>query len=103
MLSRSFVAALNNGNQIEVTAQRFVSIENTTIGAIRYSIKSLNFSGEVLINPYLDGDVINEDSNYDEKFWIEVSKDIAGNEGNLVIETLKTKFQVCTAMNFQLF
>ena len=103
LLTRSFVAALNNGNQVEVTAKRFVSIDNTAIGAIRYSIKSLNFSGEIKINPYLDGDVFNEDSNYDEKFWIEVSKEINGTQGFLVIETLKTKFRVCTAMNFQIF
>lgn len=103
LLSRSFVAALHNGNQIEVTSQRFVSIDNTAIGTIRYSIKALNFSGEININPYLDGDVFNEDSNYNEKFWIEISKEINGNLGNLTIETLKTKFRVSSAMKFQLF
>jgi len=103
LLSRSFVAELSNGNQVEVNARRFVSIDNTAIGAIEYTIKALNFTGEILVSPYLDGDVFNEDSNYDEKFWIEVSKEIQGNEGNLTLETLKTKFQVCTAMHFQLF
>ncbi len=101
LLSRSFVAELQNGNQVEVNAQRFVSIDNTAIGAIRYSVKALNFSGEILVSPYLDGDVFNEDANYDEKFWVEVSKEINGCEGSLTLETLKTKFQVCAAMNFQ--
>lgn len=103
LLSRSFVAALNNGNQVEVTSRRFVSIAETALGAISYSIKPLNFSGKISINPYLDGDVFNEDSNYNEKFWIEISKEINRNQGNLIIETLKTKFQVCTAMNFRVF
>ncbi len=98
LLIRSFVAELANGNRVEVNTQRFVSITNTTIGAIRYSIKALNFSGSILINPYLDGDVINEDSNYDEKFWVETEKEISNNEGFLTIETLKTKFRVCTGM-----
>jgi len=101
LLSRSFVAELKNGNQVEVNSQRFVSIDNTAIGAIRYSVKAVNFSGEISISPYLDGDVFNEDSNYDEKFWVEVSKEINNNEGYLTLETLKTKFQVCTAMKFQ--
>ena len=101
LLSRTFVAELKNGNQVEVIAQRFVSIDNTAIGAIRYAVKAINFSGEIVITPYLDGDVFNEDSNYDEKFWVEVSKEICNNEGYLTIETLKTKFQVCTAMYFQ--
>ena len=100
LLSRNFVAELNNGNQIEVSSRRFVSIDNTAIGAIQYTVKALNFSGEIIVTPYLDGDVFNEDSNYDEKFWIEISKETEGNQGVIAIETLKTKFQVCTAMNF---
>jgi len=102
LLSRSFVAEFENGNQVEVKTERFVSIDNTAIGALRYLIKAINFSGEISISPYLDGDVFNEDSNYDEKFWIESSKEIEKNEGYLTIETLKTKFQVCTGMYFQL-
>ncbi len=100
LLSRNFIAKLSNGNQVEVSSRRFVSIDNTAIGAIQYSVKALNFSGEIIVTPYLDGDVFNEDSNYDEKFWIEISKDIKGNQGNITIETLKTKFQVCTGMYF---
>ena len=103
LLSRSFVAELENGNQFEVIAKRFVSIDNTAIGAIQYSIKAVNFSGEIVVSPYLDGDVFNEDSNYDEKFWIEISKDINGNKGNITLETLKTKFRVCTAMIFEIY
>ena len=101
LLTRTFIAELKNGNQIEVNARRFVSIDNTAIGAIRYSVKAINFSGEILVCPYLDGDIFNEDANYNEKFWVEVSKEINDNEGFLTLETLKTKFQVCAAMNFQ--
>ena len=101
LLSRSFVAEFKNGNQVEVNSQRFVSIDNTAIGAIRYTIKAINFSGNIEISPYLDGDVFNEDSNYDEKFWVEISKEINNNKGYLTLETLKTQFQVCTGMYFQ--
>ena len=101
LLTRTFIAELKNGNQIEVNARRFVSIDNTAIGAIRYAVKAINFSGEILVSPYLDGDIFNEDANYNEKFWVEVSKEIKNIEGFLTLETLKTKFQVCTAMNFQ--
>lgn len=102
LLTRTFIAELKNGNQVEVNARRFVSMDNTAVGAICYSVKALNFSGEVVVKPYLDGDVFNEDSNYDEKFWVEVSKEINNTEGFLTLETLKTRFQVCAAMNFRL-
>ncbi len=102
LLSRRFVAELKSGNQVEVSSHRFVSINATEIGAIRYSVKALNFSGEIEFSPYLDGDVENEDSNYDEKFWVEVSRAIGGQEGYLTVETLKTEFHVCTGMWFEL-
>ncbi len=102
LLSRSFIAELKNGNKIEVNTHRFLSINETTIGAIQYSLKALNFSGEITISPYLNGDVYNEDSNYDEKFWIEISKEIKKDEGYLTLETLKTRFQVCTGMWYRI-
>lgn len=102
LLIRTFVAELENGNRVEVNAQRFVSIDQTAIGVLRYSIKALNFSGEIKITPYLDGDVFNEDSNYNEKFWIEAEKKIDGREGFLTLETLKTKFRICTGMNYKI-
>jgi maltose phosphorylase len=102
-LSRFFIAEMKNGNQVEINTQRFVSIDDTEIGAIRYSLKALNFSGNLQIAPYIDGDVFNEDSNYDEKFWTEKSKEINGESGTLEMETLKTEFRVCTGMHFNLF
>jgi maltose phosphorylase len=102
ILIRTFVAELGNGNRIEINAQRFVSIDQTAIGVLRYSIKALNFSGEIKITPYLDGDVFNEDSNYNEKFWIETEKKIEDREGFLTLETLKTKFRICTGMIYKI-
>jgi len=108
LLSRRFVAELKNGNQVEVASHRFVSIDSDEIGAIRYTLKALNFSGNVKISPFLNGDVCNEDSNYDEKFWKEITKEIDGEEGYLVIETTKNPYQtelfrLCTGMTFQVF
>jgi maltose phosphorylase len=103
LLSRSFEAELPNGNRIVVTVQRFVSIDDTELGAIRYSLKALNFSGELVVSPYLDGNIKNEDANYNEKFWVEIQKGISKNEGFLTLETLKTKFQVTNGMWFQIW
>ena len=100
VLSRHFVLEFPNKNRVEVRSNRFVSIVDTEIGAIRYSIKALNFSGEICMTPYLDADVYNEDSNYEEKFWLEIDKEIHNNEGFISVETLKTRFRVCTGMWF---
>ncbi|EHQ28521.1 glycoside hydrolase family 65 protein [Mucilaginibacter paludis] len=99
-LERFFVAELSNGNQVSVAAKRFCSIVDEEAGAIRYSITPLNFSGEVKIMPFIDGDVSNYDANYDEKFWDHVDQQAAGLDTYLMLETRKTNFVVCTGSRF---
>ena len=101
-LQRSFVAVLSNGNEIEVNAKRFISMTRGEIGAIKYSIKPLNFKGKLEITPYLDGDVMNSDSNYDEKFWDEISKEVKPYEGYMMLKTKKLDFHICTYMTYEI-
>ncbi len=101
LLTRHFVAKLSSKKQVEVHSKRFLSIADQELGAIRYTVKALNFSGKITVTPYIDGNVVNEDSNYDENFWIEKSIKINGSAGFVCMETKKTAFQVCTGMNFR--
>jgi len=103
LLTRSFNASLPSGKKVEVVAERFLSIREKELGLIRYRLKSLNFSAPVQITSFIDGDVQNEDSNYDEKFWIEVKRAINTNDGYLLLETRKTGFQVCHGMATRLY
>jgi len=100
-LERCFTAELESGKKVKVAAKRFCSIVDDEAGAIRYSLTPLNFNDIVTINVSLDGDVKNQDSNYDEKFWDEVNKEVQNNEGYLTLRTKKTGFEVCTGMKFE--
>jgi maltose phosphorylase len=101
-LHRSFIAKLPSGKEIKVDAKRFVSIAQKEIGTIRYAITPLNFDGILSISPYLDGDIKNKDSNYDEKFWDEVSKKSNEEETYLTIKTKKLDFYLCSSMKFDI-
>ena len=101
LLTRHFVAELSSGKQLEVHSRRFLSIADQEVGAIRYSVKALNFSGEISFQPYVDGDVMNEDSNYDENFWISIAQKMNCCSGFVCVETKKTAFQVSTGMSFK--
>lgn len=94
LLLRQFIATLPNGVELKVSAKRFLSIVTPEIGAIQYSITSLNRDVKVEMTSYIDGDVINEDSNYNEKFWDEVQKESSPLEGFLQMKTKKLDFQV---------
>ena len=100
-LERTFTATLKSGKMVKVEAKRLCSIVDDEVGTLCYKIKVLNFSSEISITPYVDFDVKNEDANYDEKFWVEVEKEVAPWEGFVTAETKKTAFQVCTGMKFQ--
>lgn len=98
LLSRSFTATLPSGRTVEVRAERLVSIVRDEIGAIQYSVKSVDFTGTLELIPYLDFDVENEDSNYDEKFWDSLGEGQHSGTSFVSAKTKKTGFEVATAM-----
>ncbi|HEY5690757.1 MAG TPA: glycoside hydrolase family 65 protein [Cyclobacteriaceae bacterium] len=101
-LIRKFRATFDNGHQLQVSAVRFCSMANSEIGAIRYSITPLNFSGNAKISLGVNADVLNMDSNYDEKFWNEVNQEAVHGSAVVTAETKKTLFHVCTGMSYNI-
>jgi len=100
-LKRNFRAKTDEGKTVEVEAIRFCSMADDEAGAISYTITPVNFSGILAVTPFIDGDVINKDSNYDEKFWDEVKKETWETGGYLQMRTKKTGFEVATGMEFR--
>lgn len=101
-LKRTFTASVG-GNTVEVEAIRFVSMVRKEIGAISYSIKPINCDPEIEFIPYLDFDVVNHDSNYDEKFWAPVSEHVATQKGVITAKTKKLDFEVSAAMRYEVY
>ena len=98
LLTRSFEVTLPSGKQLAIRSVRMVSIVDDEIGAVSYSVTPLNFSGKIELCPFLDFDVKNEDSNYDEKFWDSVSQGQHAETSYVHAKTKKTGFQVSVAM-----
>jgi maltose phosphorylase len=101
-LKRNFTAKTASGKEVEVETIRFCSMADDETGVIKYTIKALNFSGELTIIPFIDGDIKNQDANYDEKFWDELSKEALRNGGYVQMRTKKTGFEVATGMKFSI-
>lgn len=102
LLHRSFSATMANGKKVKVDAKRFCSMADGEVGAIRYAITPLNFSAKVLITLGVDANVVNKDSNYDEKFWLEVKKECEMGWAIVIAETKKTGFHVSTGIEYLL-
>ncbi|MFW5821426.1 MAG: family 65 glycosyl hydrolase domain-containing protein [Bacteroidota bacterium] len=101
-LLRRFIVTLPRGNKIAVEAKRFLSMADDNIGAIKYSVKSINFRGEITFIPYIDGNVRNEDANYDEIFWDIEEEHVDADHAWLVSKTKKSGFSVCMSMEYEI-
>lgn len=95
LLTRTFTATLLNGIRIAVRARRFVSMAEPELGAVSYELTLLSGDANVSLTSFVEGDVRNEDANYDEKFWELVSLD--RERYALTMRTKKTGFEVCWA------
>jgi len=101
-LLRRFRVEIAPQKEVEVEAQRFLSMKRKDIGVIRYRLKLIDFDAPVQWEPYLDFDVRNSDSNYDEQFWERVSENVGSQKGQVISQTKKMDFRVAAAMRFQL-
>jgi len=101
-LSRSFTAVLSNGKKVRVESLRFVSVPFKEIGAIRYTVTPLGDAAQLKLTPYLDADVANKDSNYDEKFWDGISQDSGVDYASVEVRTKKLDFRVASHMVYEL-
>ncbi|MGL6247753.1 MAG: glycoside hydrolase family 65 protein, partial [Culicoidibacterales bacterium] len=83
---------------------RFLSVAKKELAAISYTVTPINYEAKITFVPYLDGDVRNEDTNYDENFWQAVEQKVADYSGHVVMQTVENpfgiqQFSVVTAMD----
>lgn len=94
ILRRQFECTLKNGDRIRVSCKRWVSLATEEMGLISYAITPLNRNIDIQLSSFLDADIKNKDSNYDEKFWDEVSQHASETEIKVTTKTKKTGFYV---------
>ncbi|HET8810750.1 MAG TPA: glycoside hydrolase family 65 protein, partial [Flavobacteriaceae bacterium] len=98
---REFTATLQNNVEISVKTTRFLSLERDELGVIDYEVEVLNDNAELVLEPYLDSGITNEDANWEEKFWQTLDVKTDGYQGFITAKTLKTEFHACTFMETQ--
>lgn len=90
------------GKKLEIAVRRFLSLKRDEMGCIRYSVRSVDFSGRISFRPYIDGNVVNRDSNYNEHFWEMVKTGASKGSGFLMARTRKTGFFTCMTMGYDI-
>ena len=103
LLIRKLGIELEGGRKLSFQVERFISMERKELGCIHFSLKLHNFSAPIEFTPYLDFDISNSDSNYEEKFWEEKLINCGSQKAVIVAKTKKLDFQVGAAMRFELY
>lgn len=94
LLVRSFNARLQNGVEIRVKSMRMFHLFQSETASLKYTIQVLNQKASLQVESYLEGDVVNRDSNYDEHFWNFISSGTSDSQLNVTMKTKKTDFIV---------
>lgn len=102
VLKRYFTFMGTDGSEYEISTERFLSYADPDLAAIKYSIKSLTRDADITLIPFLNGDVKNEDANYNEKFWDYVNSSTTETVSYVTMRTRKTNFTVSAAFSWEL-
>lgn len=94
LLMRSFDVKLQNGVEIRVKSTRIFHLFQSETASLKYTIQVLNGQASLQVASYLEGDVVNRDSNYDEHFWNFISSGALDSQLNVTMKTKKTDFIV---------
>ncbi|MFK4568478.1 glycoside hydrolase family 65 protein [Enterococcus sp. UD-01] len=93
LLTRMFTLKTENAT-IRFSFERFLSIVQKELAAIRMTAEVLEGAAEIEIISKIDGDVQNEDSNYDEKFWQACQSVFEMEIGVLTAKTIPNAFGI---------
>lgn len=102
ILSREVRATSPKGVDFSIYAERFVSMERLELGTVKYRLQIHKPNVLVELSSYLDGNVHNQDSNYQEYFWEQMGENIETSGADLCLKTKKTAFICQSAMKSRL-
>ncbi|WP_314581947.1 glycoside hydrolase family 65 protein [Enterococcus gilvus] len=93
LLTRSFVA-IAGGATVRFTFERFLSIVKQELAVIRLTAECLAGDAQIRVLSKLDNNVQNEDSNYEEMFWLEKERGHQMESSFLTTQTIPNDFGI---------
>lgn len=111
-LTKSFIWEDKNGSKTKIETIRFLSIDNRHIGAMRYKVVPLNYSGTLTFETAIDANVVNNPISDDQlkkntdyvDFLQELERGMAEGGANFILlKTAGTEYRICEALSFNCF
>lgn len=93
VLTRSFTITTDQ-TTVRFTFERFLSIVKKELAVIRLTAETLAGQGQLKVLSKLDNNVRNEDSNYEEMFWLEKNRGHQEAHSFLTVQTISNNFGI---------
>ena len=99
LLQRTCTVELQDGAKIKLETERFISMASPNRAAVEIRVTPVHGVNTLEFQPTLDGDVSNEDTNWDDSFWRHEGHESDPGAGTSVLwnTTEKTAFTVACA------
>ena len=101
--TRTFEVKLDSKTKIGIEVQRFLSMTEGALGVIHYQVKAIEGNCNIEFDSYIDGNIKNQDSNWDDPFWAHLSARHYEDIMLLESKTHKSEFEVATYASSHLF
>jgi maltose phosphorylase len=102
-LHRKIKATTAGSLSFTIESKRFVSMARPELGVIKYDVTVHNRDAKIKLVSYVDGNIMNEDANYDEFFWEVQGENVSHEFSYIQAKTKKTEFSVVTGMRNSLY
>ncbi|MHC1707775.1 MAG: beta-phosphoglucomutase family hydrolase [Bacteroidales bacterium] len=107
LLKRDLTLKDDSGRMTRVVSERFASMDDPHLAALRYSITPLNYSGQIHIRSGIDGDLINAgveryknlNQNHLQVFVTQSDE----NQLHLIAQTTRSSIHIATAVRHRIF
>lgn len=102
-LERTFDAISEKGYKIQVSAKRFLSMAETEVGVISYSLKSLNYEGRISFSPVIDGNIKTQQKSQNKQTWSILQTKTQQGVSHVWAKTMGVDFHMCAAFTYVLY
>ncbi|NLR08442.1 MULTISPECIES: glycoside hydrolase family 65 protein [Lactobacillaceae] len=92
VLTRSFTVERGD-TRVALTFERFLSVSQQELSVQKVTVKNVGTNSvAITLKPSIDADVMNEEANYDERFWDVLATDQQADRGSVIAKTTPNPF-----------
>lgn len=100
---RKFEIIIPEKKQVIVSVQRFISLQQPELAAIKYTVRSVDFEGRISFTPVIDGVMSSQNNSTQNAEWNVLQTRTQLDVAHLWLQIRGSQLQVCEALSYEMF